>query len=374
MEQIRSLIDYLNEQTQAYDKGQPNITDKEYDDLYFQLKELEDTYHIYYPDSPTQSIQYQAVNSLEKVIHNHDMLSLDKTKSPEEVLSFIGKDPYLAMLKMDGLTCSLLYSGGKLVSAETRGNGQVGENILHNARVVKNIPQEIPYKEQLVVDGEIICKLDDFTAFADEYKNARNFASGSIRLLDSNECAKRNLTFVAWEIIEGLEDIPYLSAKLTEIESYGFTTVPWISEPEGSHKFSFDEINGNLVEKAKELYYPIDGLVFKFNNWRFGKSLGQTGHHAKNAIAYKFYDELYETTLRDIEWQVGRTGQITPIAIFDTVEIDGSSVSRASLSNLSILEKTLGEKPFISQKIFITKRNCIIPKIEKAKDENGEWI
>lgn len=365
MEQIRSLINYLNEQTQAYDKGQPNISDKEWDNLYFQLKELENAYHIYYPDSPTQSIQYQVVNSLEKVTHNHDMLSLDKTKSPEEVLSFIGKDPYLAMLKMDGLTCSLLYSGGKLVSAETRGDGKQGENILHNAKVVKNIPQEIPYKERLVVDGEIICKLDDFVAFADEYKNARNFASGSIRLLDSKECQKRDLTFVAWEVIEGLEDIPYLSAKLTEIESYGFTTVPWISEPEGSHKFSFDEINGSLVEKAKELFYPIDGLVFKFNNWRFGKSLGQTGHHAKNAIAFKFYDELYETTLRDITYDIGRTGVLTPVAVFDPVEMDGSVCERASLHNFSIMEELSGGFERIGDRLWVYKANAIVPQVSK---------
>lgn len=366
IEEIRSLIDYLNEQTHKYNRSIPDITDKEYDDLYFQLKKLEDAYHIYYPDSPTQSIQYQVVNSLEKVTHNHDMLSLDKTKSLDEIKDFLGNAPYIAMLKMDGLTCSLMYEDGQLVSAETRGNGQVGENILHNAKVVKNIPQQIPYKERLVVDGEIICKLDDFEIFSDEYKNARNFASGSIRLLDSKECQKRNLTFVAWEIIKGLEDIPYLSAKLSEIESYGFTIVPWITEPEGNHKFTFDEVNGSLVKRAKELFYPIDGLVFKFNDWRFGESLGQTGHHAKNAMAYKFYDEEYETTLRNIVYDIGRTGVLTPVAVFDPVDIDGTTVNRCSLFNLTILEEKLGQ-PYIGQKIWVSKRNQIIPYIERAE-------
>lgn len=365
MKEIRELIDYLNKQIRAYDEGQPIISDKEYDDLYFKLKELENIYHIYYPDSPTQSISYEVVNSLEKVTHNHDMLSLDKTKSPDEILNFLGNAPYIAMLKMDGLTCSLMYEDGKLIAAETRGNSQVGENILHNAKVVKNIPKQIPYVGRLVIDGEIICKLDDFKVFADDYKNARNFASGSIRLLDNKECQKRNLSFVAWEVIEGLEDIPYLSAKLTEIESYGFTAVPWITEPEGSHKFSFDEINGSLVEKAKELFYPIDGLVFKFNDWRFGKSLGQTDHHAKNAMAYKFYDEEYETILLDIEWQVGRTGVLTPIAVFEPVEMDGSVCEKASLHNISVMEELSGGFERVGDKLWVYKANAIIPQVSK---------
>lgn len=364
MKQIRSLIDYLNEQTHKYNCDVPDISDKEYDEKYFELKTLEDAYHIYYPDSPTQSIQYQVVNSLEKVVHNHDMLSLDKTKSPDEILDFLGKAPYIAMLKMDGLTCSLMYEDGQLVSAETRGNGQVGENILHNAKVVKNIPQQIQYKERLVVDGEIICKLDDFSAFSEEYKNPRNFASGSIRLLDSKECQKRNLTFVAWEVIEGLEELPFLSTKLDKIKFFGFTTVPWIWDGTNG-QLTFDAIKDSLVEEAKELAYPIDGLVFKFNDWRFGKSLGQTGHHARNAIAYKFYDEEYETTLRDITYDIGRTGVLTPVAVFDPIEIDGSVCERASLHNLSVMEELSGGFERIGDRVWVYKANAIIPQVSR---------
>lgn len=362
---IRILIDYLNARAKEYDEGKPTISDAEWDNKYFKLKQLEDAYHIYYPDSPTQSIAYEVVNSLEKITHNHDMLSLDKTKSLNEVDSFLGDKAYLAMLKMDGLTCSLLYENGLLVSGETRGNGTVGEDITHNARVVKSIPTQIPYTGRLVVDGEIICKIDDFEPFSADYKNPRNFASGSIRLLDSKECQRHCLTFVAWEVIEGLEDIPYLSAKLDEIASFGFTTVPWVSQPRENHLLTLEEIKDSLVEKANELSYPIDGLVFKFNDWRFGKSLGQTGHHARNAIAYKFYDETYETTLRAIEYQVGRTGQITPIAVFDPVDTGDSIVERCSLFNDSVLYEKLGA-PYVGQKVWVSKRNMIIPYIEHA--------
>lgn len=364
-EKIRTLIRYLNARTKEYDEGNPTISDKEYDKKYFELKNLEDAYHIYYPDSPTQSINYEVVNSLEKVVHNHDMLSLDKTKSLDEIKDFLGSAPYIAMCKMDGLTCSLMYVDGKLVSAETRGNGQVGENILHNAKVVKNIPQAIPYKGTLVIDGEIICTLNDFTEYADEYKNSRNFASGSIRLLNSAECKKRNLTFVAWEVIEGCEDIPYLSAKLNEIEALGFTVVPYCTNPGANSNLTIEEMEKSLIQTSKELFYPIDGLVFKYNDWRFGRSLGQTGHHARNAMAYKFYDEEYETKLKDIDWDIGRTGVLTPVAVFEPIDADGSVIERASLHNLSIMEKLSGGFERRGDILSVIKSNMIIPQVIK---------
>lgn len=372
MNQIRSLIDYLNEQTHKYNRGIPDITDQEWDDKYFELKQLEDACHIYYPDSPTQSIQFEIVDSLEKVAHNHDMLSLDKTKSLDEIKDFLGNEAVIAMLKMDGLTCSLTYENGKLVSAETRGNGQVGENVLHNAKVVKNIPQLIPYTERLIVDGEIICDYNSFKEFEDEYKNPRNFAAGSIRLLDSKECEKRNLSFIAWEVIKGLEEAPYLSVKLSEIEAYGFTIVPWCSIPKGqNNKISLEEIQETLIQKAKELFYPIDGLVFKFNDWRFGQSLGQTGHHAKNAMALKFYDEEYETILKGIEYQIGRTGVLTPVALFESIDMEGSTVERASLHNLSVMEELSGGFERIGDRIWVYKANAIIPQISKWEHVGG---
>lgn len=229
--EIRNLIEYLNQRTKEYDEGHPTITDTEWDEKYFKLKDLEDKFCIIYNDSPTQSISYEVVNSLKKSEHNHSMLSLDKTKSIEEVASFIGEKESIAMFKMDGLTCSLKYSKGQLISAETRGNGLIGEDILHNAKVINSIPKYINYSDDLIIDGEVVCLINDFEGFKEEYKNPRNFAAGSIRLLDSKECAKRKLTFIAWDIIEGFDSIETISGKLKAIEKLGFSVVPFCSYP-----------------------------------------------------------------------------------------------------------------------------------------------
>ena len=359
--EIRPLIDKLNYYTKMYDEGHPEISDREWDDMYFQLQSAERFYNVYYEDSPTQRVNYQVVNELNKVEHNHKMLSLDKTKDTDVVSSFIGSQPYLAMLKMDGLTCSLRYIGGKLVSAETRGNGLVGEDILHNALVVKNIPNKIDYTEELIVDGEIICKYSDFEKFSNEYANPRNFASGSIRLLDSAECAKRNLSFVAWEVIKGLEDNSF-SKKLNSLSSLGFTVVDNVITK------NYEEDIKLLKYFAEQKGYPIDGIVFKFDDVEYGKSLGETGHHFKNAIAYKFYDEEYETTLLDIEWTMGRTGVLTPVAILNPIDIEGTEVSRASLHNISIMEELLKYAPFKGQKVYVYKANMIIPQISRSEE------
>ena len=197
MEKIRTLIDFLNENTKYYDEGKPRITDKQWDESYFELVNLERETGIIYPDSPTQSIFYENVNKLNKKEHNHKMLSLEKTKNIEDVVSFFNQKQFVAMCKMDGLTCSLTYKDGQLISAETRGNGIVGEDIIHNARVIPSIPKQIPWTDELIIDGEIISTYKNFERFDNEYKNPRNFASGSIRLLNADECNKRGLTFIA---------------------------------------------------------------------------------------------------------------------------------------------------------------------------------
>ena len=369
IEEIRSLIEYLNGHTKFYDEGRPEISDKEWDDKYFALKKLEDECLIYFNNSPTQSVSYQVINALEKVEHNHDMLSLEKTKSLDEVKNFLGHHPYLAMCKMDGLTCSLTYIDGELAAAETRGNGKVGENILHNARVIPSIPKRIPYIGKLVVDGEIICSKFDFEEFAEDYANPRNFAAGSIRLLDSKECSKRKLQFVAWDVIEGLDNSDLLSNKLSYLNDIGFLTVAYCRGPAldaDGNNITLDLIADQLTIIADKYGYPIDGLVFKFNSIEYGKSLGKTSHHFKNALAYKFYDETYSSCLTDIDWTMGRTGVLTPVAIFEPIDMDGSTVSRASLHNLSIMEEILGE-PYYGQKVWVSKRNMIIPQIEYAE-------
>lgn len=369
VEQIQQLIGYLNFHTMMYDEGNPLISDTDWDKAYFELQELEKKYSIYFNNSPTQSISYEVVNSLEKVVHNHDMLSLEKTKALNEVKDFLGNVPYLAMCKMDGLTCSLKYENGYLVSAETRGNGKVGENILHNAKVIPSIPKRIPYTGTLVIDGEIICTKEDFKEFENEYANPRNFASGSIRLLDSNECSKRKLRFVAWDVIEGLDDEKFLTSKLHLISDYGFLSVPFISNPgkdTGLNFIPIEDMVQFLVDKADEYTYPTDGIVFKFNDVEYGRSLGQTSHHFKNALAFKFADDTVKSRLFNIDWTMGRTGVLTPVAEFEDIELEGSTVSRASLHNLSVLWDVLGEKPYQGQEVEVMKSNMIIPQIKSA--------
>lgn len=367
MNQIHNLIDKLNVYTKFYDEGHPVISDKEWDDMYFKLQNLENFYGIYLSDSPTQNINYQVVNKLNKVKHNHPMLSLDKTKSIDAIKSFLGNKDFICMAKMDGLTCSLRYLDGKLVSAETRGNGIEGEDILHNALQVKNIPNKINYKEELIIDGEIICTYNDFKDFEKEYKNPRNFASGSIRLLDSKESSMRNLTFIVWDIIKGLDE-DRLSNKLLKANELGFTVVPFeVNLPE----YKTIEQIMEIVKKSSSIY-PIDGLVFKYDNCDEYISAGRTDHHFKGGIAYKFYDEEYETTLEDIEWTMGRTGQLTPVAIFTPIDIDGTEVSRASLHNISIM-KELGLSHY-NCKISVYKANQIIPQISQVIEDNSQEV
>lgn len=366
---IRKLIDELNNYTKLYDEGHPAISDKEWDNLYFELAELEKSTGLVYPDSPTQSISYQVVNALSKVEHNHAMLSLEKTKDVEEVKQFVHGRDFIGMAKMDGLTCSIRYVDGKLVSAETRGNGQIGEDILHNALVMPSIPTQISYTDELIIDGEIICTYEDFKEFSNDYKNPRNFASGSVRLLDAAECSKRKLTFVVWEVIDGLEE-KTLHGKLLHLEALGFTIVPYMTSD-----YSEEEIIEGIQEKARLCSYPIDGIVFKFDDIAYGRSLGNTSHHFRNAIAYKFYDELYESHLEDIEWTMGRTGVLTPVAIFDPIDMDGSVIERASMHNISVMRELLGDTPYRGQKINVFKANMIIPQIFNAEISNlVDWV
>lgn len=363
MQQIRKLIETLNKATEAYNNGTPIMTDNNWDTLYYQLVDLEAKTGIHYSDSPTNSVKdFSTLNVLEKRRHNHLMLSLDKTKNLSEIKAFCQKNSCLAMLKMDGLTCSLHYNHGKLISGETRGDGEVGEDITNNIKWVKNVPITIADENDLIIDGEIICSYQDFEAFSNGYQNPRNFAAGSIRLLSSKESSERPLQFVAWDVITSIADT--LSEKLDYIEKLGFTIVPKV------------EVNGGLIEevinilKDENTTYPIDGIVFKYNNCHFYDTCGRTSHHFKGGLAYKFYDEEYPTLLRDIEWGMGRTGVLTPVAIFDPIDIEGSVVERASLHNVSVLKETLGDNPFKTQNIIVSKRNMIIPQVEWADKDN----
>lgn len=373
---MQNAIDTLNEWTAAYDKGHPVVSDKEWDALYFTLKEAEDTFNLVLPNSPTQNIVYEIVSELKKVKHDEGfpMLSLDKTKDVSDIEDKFANTAWIAMPKCDGLSCRLTYQNGRLVQASTRGNGAVGEDITHNARVIRNVPKIIPHGGKLIVDGEVVCLAQDFISFADEYANSRNFASGSIRLLDSAESAKRKLSFLAWDCIYDEEsEISYLSGELEDLHLYGFETVSWSCA--GSQ--SIEEAIETLKWDSERIGLPIDGIVFKLNNKNEYRAAGTTSHHPSGACAYKFYDEEYETELLDIDWTMGRTGILTPIAVFKDVDTGDSIVNRANLHNLNTMREVLGA-PYKSQPIWIFKANQIIPQVSKSeKTEPGtahEWI
>jgi len=334
------------------------MSDYEYDELFDELKKLESETNFKLANSPTMTVGFDVVDKLNKVKHNHPMLSLDKTKSVEEVQKFIGNKPILTMLKMDGLTISVKYSEGKLVSAETRGNGTEGEDVTHNALVFTNLPQTISYRGDLVVDGEAIITYEDFEKInanlpeGEKYKNPRNLVSGSVRQLDSGIAAQRHIQFVAWKLVSGYDNNSF-SERLNWLETFGFTVVPRLDR--------FDERSINFLKIIADKYsYPIDGLVVSFDDVDYLESLGATSHHLRGQLAFKFYDETAITILRDIEWNTSRTGLVNPIAIFDEVDISGSTISKATLHNLSYIKSLeLG----IEDEIEIYKANDIIPKV-----------
>lgn len=362
---IVELISLLNRNTLLYDEGKPEMSDKAWDELYFELQQLEQETQYYLPNSPTQRINYEVKNELNKVKHNHHMKSLDKTKDKDKFFGYCGDSKALIMSKLDGLTLSLLYQNGELVRAETRGNGEVGEDVTHNAKVIPSIPNKIPYKGQIVIDGEILCTYSNFEKFKKQYQNPRNFASGSIRLLDSKECAKRGLVFVVWEVVDELTELKldYLSEYFSTLAYWGFLIVPCYQTD------SFDNLEDCLNQiKNNNKNFPIDGYVIKFDNIQEKHKQGETAHHHKGGFALKEYDEECESTLIDIEWGLGRTGQITPVAIFEPIEILDTVVERASLHNLSIMEKLYPNKWYKGLKVKVIKSNQIIPMITEVND------
>lgn len=352
-------IKKLNEYTRLYDLGTPAISDEAWDQLYFDCKLYEEESGYIDPNSPTSTIQYDVQNRLKKITHSHPMLSLEKTKDINILRKWL-KEKTITMHKMDGLTCSLRYENGKLVSAETRGNGEIGEDITANAMRLPSIPKIIKSKELTIVDGEVICKIDDFEEFSDSFKNPRNFAAGSIRLQNPDECEKRKLTFVAWDLISSDEDF---LVKLDIMSKLGFIVV----EYEITDIDHLEEQQERMKTKAADKYYPIDGLVYRINSNDSWKAKGKNDHSFLGSFAFKLYDQMFETELIDITWSVAKSGIITPVAKFKPVTIDGTKVQNASLHNLSIMHEILGNTPHVGQKIWVIKANCIIPQVVKAE-------
>lgn len=378
---IKDLVCLLNKYRNAYyNKDESIVSDKEYDMLFDELMKLEQETGLILANSPTQTVGYEVVSQLKKVTHNHSLLSLAKTTEIDDFFDFFKGKPVSLMAKMDGLTCSLLYKDGKLARAESRGNGEVGEDITHNARVFNNIPMEIPFKGELIVDGECIITYAEFSRINHRensgYKNPRNLVSGSVRQLDNRIAKNRNIKFFVWKVYslknESGESILNNShtTNVCNIGDFGFDFVPIIRLKSNSSKKDYIAAIEIIKGLCQRQGLPIDGIVGMFDNIDYGKSLGSTGHHPKHSIAYKFYQEENETTLNDIEWSTSRTGLVNPVAIFDPVEIDGTTVSRASLNNVSIIkELQLG----IGDTITIIKANQIIPYITQNLTRSNNY-
>nr|DAN96113.1 MAG TPA: DNA ligase [Caudoviricetes sp.] len=371
-ERIKELTKTLNEYRNAYyNESESIISDYEYDKLYDELEKLENETGLSFANSPTKTVGFQVKSELEKIKHSHPMLSLDKTKSVDDLRKFAGDKDCILSLKMDGLTCLLTYENGSLVQAETRGNGDIGELITHNANVFENIPLTIEYKGHFEIEGEAIITYDDFEKINKvlpedkKYKNPRNLVSGSVRQLDNRIAAQRHIKFVAWKVPTEVCSNSFLN-RLKYAKELGFEIVPLFTySGKSSDKENLPEMIESLKIKAHDHGYPIDGLVMTYNDIQYGESLGLTGHHPKHSVAYKFYDEEFETTLNNIEWTMGKSGCLTPTAVFEPVEIDGTIVERASLHNMSIfkdLELSYGDA------ITVFKANQIIPQVSDNLD------
>ena len=371
-ERIKELTKMLNEYRNAYyNESESIISDYEYDKLYDELEKLENETGLSFANSPTKTVGFQVKSELEKIKHSHPMLSLDKTKSVDELRKFAGDKDCILSLKMDGLTCLLTYENGGLVQTETRGNGDIGELITHNANVFENIPLTIEYKGHFEIEGEAIITYDDFEKINkvlpedNKYKNPRNLVSGSVRQLDNRIAAQRHIKFVAWKVPTEVCSNSFLN-RLKYAKELGFEIVPLFTySGKSNDKENLPEMIESLKTKAHNYGYPIDGLVMTYNDIQYGESLGLTGHHPRHSVAYKFYDEEFETTLKNIEWTMGKSGCLTPTAVFEPVEIDGTIVERASLHNMSIfkdLELSHGDT------ITVFKANQIIPQVSDNLD------
>lgn len=376
----RELTARLNVyRAEYYNKNAPSVSDAVYDRLFDELVGLEEQTGVIMTNSPTQTVGYPVVSGLPEAKHDIPLLSLDKTKLVNDLLSFQSGRVVNLSLKLDGLTTEIIYEGGILQRLSTRGDGDVGDDITHNAAAIEGIPMQIPYKERLVVVGESFIRNSDFERLRQTlvdstgkpYKNSRNLAAGSVRAYNSSVCAQRCVHFLPFAVIDGLPEIEAETdskrMKLAKITEFGFGRV---------RSLQFATANNDMMElhikvlkdKAAEEDLPIDGLVLSYDSISYSRTCGRTGHHFKDGLAFKFEDDLFETRLDHIEWTPTRSGEISPVAVFDTVEIDGCDVSRATLHNLSFIE---GLELMPGNRILVSKRNMIIPQVEENLDRGS---
>lgn len=375
LERIKQLIKELNNASYAYYNNVPIMPDYEWDKMYDELINLEKETGIVLSNSPTHNVGYSVADELKEVEHNHPMLSLDKTKSVDELIEFIGNKDCFLSVKADGLTTSLHYINGKLIGAETRGNGVKGTECLQNVLTMKNIPKEIPYKDELIIDGETIIGWDTFREINDKlpedkkYKHPRNLVSGSLQLLDSKEAASRNMRFVAWRIIKGFEH-KTPSKDLFKAKDIGFEIIPILKSPKINQKEELVILLNRIKESADSHNIPYDGAVMAVDDYRIAESMGRTDKFFRHSMAYKYEDELFETVLTDIEWNTSKTGLINPVAIFKPVDLNGAITTRATLHNITyIKDMMLG----IGDRIRVYRSNMVIPKVHDSIDKSGNF-
>lgn len=368
---IKQLTNQLNMyRNEYYNNSNSVISDYEYDQLFDELEALENSTGFYMSNSPTHTVGYPVNSKFNKVIHKEPLLSLDKTQDMAEFIKFCSKSEVLLMHKLDGLTIQLTYDNGELIQAVTRGDGTSGDDITTNAKYFSNIPLTVSNKNKFTIKGEAIINKDTFNIInnklkdADKFKNPRNLASGTVKQLDTKIVSQRNVEFVCWNAND-LSTDGTMENGLTNAKNLGFTIVSY-QIPIGNLDQTVPYIINSLKESA--VIIPIDGIVAMYNDIEFGNSLGGTSHHFNNGFAFKFYDEEEETTLKDIEWSMGKTGELCPVAIFNPVIIDGTTVTRASLHNISIIEELrLG----IGDTVRVYKANQIIPQIRNSVEKSN---
>mgnify|MGYP004519382255 FL=1 len=375
LERIKQLIKELNDASYAYYNQVPIMPDYEWDKMYDELETLEYVTGIVLANSPTHNVGYSVADELKEVEHNHPMLSLDKTKSIDELIDFIGDKDCFLSVKADGLTTSLRYIDGKLIGAETRGDGIKGTECLQNVLTMKNVPKEIPYKDELIIDGETIIGWDTFREINNKlpedkkYKHPRNLVSGSLQLLDSKEAASRNMRFVAWRVIKGFEH-KTPSEDLFKAKDIGFEIIPILKSPRINQKEELAILLNQIRESADSHNIPYDGAVMAVDNYKIADSMGRTDKFFRHSMAYKYEDELFETVLTDIEWNTSKTGLINPVAIFEPVDLNGAITTRATLHNITyIKDMMLG----IGDRIRVYRSNMVIPKVHDSIDKSGNF-
>lgn len=375
LERMKELINILNNASNAYYNQIPIMSDYEWDKLYDELNLLEYVTEIVLANSPTHNVGYSVADELKEVEHNHPMLSLDKTKSVDELIEFIGNRDCFLSVKADGLTTSLHYINGKLIGAETRGDGVRGTECLQNVLTIENVPKEIPYKDELIIDGETIIGWDTFREINDKlpedkkYKHPRNLVSGSLQLLDSKEAASRDMRFVAWRVIKGFEH-KTPSEDLFRAKDIGFEIIPILKSPRINQKEELLILLNRIRESADSHNIPYDGAVMAVDDYKIADSMGRTDKFFRHSMAYKYEDELFETILTDIEWNTSKTGLINPVAIFEPIDLNGAITTRATLHNITyIKDMMLG----IGDRIRVYRSNMVIPKVHDSIDKSGNF-